>query len=146
MVFCVRVPRSCATENTHTPARLEALFKLSVVNILNHNHQISAGCGCYLELVILFQISLNFSFACCLQCRNPSFSRKCKPVSFSEDRSTSVFPSLGVTGTAPVASVLCCTTGIHHFVWSETSRLLRLISTLTVGFVSASSRERQQPC
>ena len=35
-VLCarVRVSRSCATENTHTPARLEALFELSVVTIL----------------------------------------------------------------------------------------------------------------
>ena len=31
-----RVSRSCATENTYTPPRLEALFKLSVVAILRH--------------------------------------------------------------------------------------------------------------
>ena len=31
-----RVSRSCATENTYTSARLEALFKLSVVTILRH--------------------------------------------------------------------------------------------------------------
>ena len=41
-----RVPRACATENTYTPARLEALFKLSVVTILRHSyhfHQIFCG-------------------------------------------------------------------------------------------------------
>ena len=56
-VPCARVPRvardvipigcsSCATENTYTPARLEALFKLSVVTILSHSyhfHQICCG-------------------------------------------------------------------------------------------------------
>ena len=31
-----RASRSCATENTNTPVRLEALFKLSVVFILSH--------------------------------------------------------------------------------------------------------------
>ena len=46
-VLCARVPRvlrdvlttecnSCATENTYTPPRLEALFELSIVIILRH--------------------------------------------------------------------------------------------------------------
>ena len=55
-----RTSRSCATENTYTPARLEALFKLSVVTILNHSYQFtnfSAGCGCSIQLVILLKIS-----------------------------------------------------------------------------------------
>ena len=43
-VPCARVrghvPRSCATENTYTPARLEALFKLSVVTILSHSYRL----------------------------------------------------------------------------------------------------------
>ena len=47
--LCVRVPSSCATENTHLPARLEALFQLSIVIILSHLHQISAGFGCFLQ-------------------------------------------------------------------------------------------------
>ena len=41
-----RVSRSCATENTKKPARLEALFKLSVVTILRHlyrSHQNFCG-------------------------------------------------------------------------------------------------------
>ena len=42
-----------------------------------------AGCGCSLQLVILFEISSNFS--CCFQCRNPSCSRKCEYVCFSVD-------------------------------------------------------------
>ena len=37
-----------------------------------------------LQLFSLFEISRNF-LACCLHCRNPSCSRKCKSVSFSED-------------------------------------------------------------
>ena len=41
-----RVSRSCATENTYTPARLEALFKLSVVTILRHSyHSLQNFCG-----------------------------------------------------------------------------------------------------
>ena len=74
-VPCVRVrgrtSRSCATENTYTPAPLEALFKLSVVAILSpsyHLRQIfSAGCGCSLQLVILFDtffISFEISSKC----------------------------------------------------------------------------------
>ena len=43
-VPCVRVrgrtSRSCATENTYTPAPLEALFKLSVVAILNPSYHL----------------------------------------------------------------------------------------------------------
>ena len=41
-----RTSRSCATESTYTHARLEALFKLSVVAILSpsyHFHQIFCG-------------------------------------------------------------------------------------------------------
>ena len=42
-VLCARVrshvPRSCATENTYTPARLEAPFKLSVVIFLEHSYR-----------------------------------------------------------------------------------------------------------
>ena len=55
--LCARVSRvlrdvkttgrvSCATENTYTPARLEALYKLSIVTILSHSyhvHQIVCG-------------------------------------------------------------------------------------------------------
>ena len=48
-----RVSRSCATENSYTPARLEALLELSDVNILSHLRltrstfysKVSAGCG-----------------------------------------------------------------------------------------------------
>ena len=43
-VLCARVrgraSRSCATENTYTPARLEALFKLSVVTILSPSYRL----------------------------------------------------------------------------------------------------------
>ena len=35
----VRVSRSCVTENTHTPSRLEALRELSIVIILSHFHE-----------------------------------------------------------------------------------------------------------
>ena len=52
-------------------------------------------------------------------------------------------------GIRSLLSVLCCTSGVHHFcLWTEsgTSRLLLLISTWTVGLVSASLRDRQQPC
>ena len=73
--LCVRVPRLCATENTYTLARLEARFKLSVVTHLSHLHQISTGCGCFLQwnslptnldwyvlyLVILFEMASHFS-------------------------------------------------------------------------------------
>ena len=42
-----RVSRSCATENTHTPPRLEALFKLSVVDTLRHSYRLLQHlCGC----------------------------------------------------------------------------------------------------
>ena len=42
-----RVSRSCATENTYTPPRLEALFKLSVVAILRHLcRSLQHLCGC----------------------------------------------------------------------------------------------------
>ena len=43
-----RASRTCATENAYTPARLEALSKLS------------AGCGCTLQLVILLKIPSKF--------------------------------------------------------------------------------------
>ena len=53
----VRVPRvsrdvittgcsSCATENTHTPARLEALFKFSVATILSHSYHFAPTFSC----------------------------------------------------------------------------------------------------
>ena len=42
-VLCARVrghvSRSCATEKTYTPARMGALFKLSVVTILRHSYR-----------------------------------------------------------------------------------------------------------
>ena len=65
-VPCARVRgRVSRSENTYTPARLEALLKLSVVTILRQfvsfAPKISAGCGCSLHLVILFEISTNFS-------------------------------------------------------------------------------------
>ena len=42
-----RVSRSCATENTYTPPRLEALFKLSVVAIFKHLYRsLQHLCGC----------------------------------------------------------------------------------------------------
>ena len=56
----VRTPRSCATENTYISARLEALFKLSIVTIVSHSYpfkKLSAGCGCSFQLVILLKIS-----------------------------------------------------------------------------------------
>ena len=61
-VLCARVrglvSRSCATENTYTPARLEALFKLSVVTILRHSYRsLQHFCGLWVlsfQLVILF--------------------------------------------------------------------------------------------
>ena len=89
-----RTSRSCATENTYTPARLEALCKLSVVAILSpsyHFHQFFCGLWCSLQFVILFDtffISLRSRrnvLACCLQCRNPTCSRICKSVCFSAD-------------------------------------------------------------
>ena len=55
-----RTSRSCATENTYTPARLEVLFRLSVVTSLSHSYHFtifSAGCGCSFQLVILLKIS-----------------------------------------------------------------------------------------
>ena len=61
----VRTSRSRATENTYTPARLEALFKLSVVTVLSHPYhytKLSAGCGCSFQLVILLNISSKFSY------------------------------------------------------------------------------------
>ena len=64
----VRTSRSCPTENTYTPARLEALFELSVVTILSiscHFTKFSAGCGCSFQLVILLKISSNI-FSCLL--------------------------------------------------------------------------------
>ena len=72
-VLCARVSRvlrdvlttgciSCATENTYTPARLEALSKLSVVTILSHSYHFhrekhfAAGFGCCFQFVILFEM------------------------------------------------------------------------------------------
>ena len=64
---CIKecVSRSCAPENTYTPARLEALVKLSVVTILSDSYDFtkcSAGCGCSFQLVILLKISSKFSY------------------------------------------------------------------------------------
>ena len=56
-----RVSRSCATENAHILARLEGLFKLSVVTILRHSYRSlkhPAGFGCSVQLVILFEMLL----------------------------------------------------------------------------------------
>ena len=87
-VLCARVrgrdSRSCATENTFTPPRLEALFKLSVVAILKrlyHSLQHLCGCGVLRPIRHLVRHVLS----CCRQCRNPPCLRKRKSVSFSED-------------------------------------------------------------
>ena len=82
--------RLCATENTYTPARLEAMFKLSVVLILSHlvrlirtirtiqdSLQIFWGCihkifGCLCAHNSSPCSRSHRTFlACCLQCRNP---------------------------------------------------------------------------
>ena len=69
--LCVRVPRSCATENTDTRARLEALFKLSVVAILRHLYQslqhvfVLSPSRHLVRHVLHLVRSL---FACCTQC------------------------------------------------------------------------------
>ena len=98
-----RVSRSFATENTYTPARLEALLKLSIITICHSSwhdriHSIvSAGCGCFLQWNPWLTCSSSRSrsrrtfLACCLQCRNPSCSRNCKSVSLWKDWSTSVY-------------------------------------------------------
>ena len=81
-----RVSRSCATENTDTPARLEALFKLSVITILRHLYRsLRHFCGLWVLFPTRHLVRDRTFLACCLQCRTPSRSRKCKSVSFTED-------------------------------------------------------------
>ena len=97
-VPCVRVSgrtsRSCATENTYTPAPLEALFKLSVVAILNPSYHLR-------QIFLRVVGALSNSSSCstrsssrsrsrrnvlaCLQYLNPSCSRECQSVCFSVD-------------------------------------------------------------
>ena len=112
VVFAFAFHAQCATENTCTPARLEALFKLSVVIILSHLNQLSAGCGCFLQwnsfptnldwhvlhLVIFFEISSHFS--CLLRAVSPSILFTRMQICFFLGRSINFglsFPSLGHT-------------------------------------------------
>ena len=53
-----RVSRSTATENTYTPARLEALLELSVVIFLSHLHEFRWVVGVLFD-EILFTTSLD---------------------------------------------------------------------------------------
>ena len=85
---------SCATENTYTPARLEALFKLSIVHsqsfvsfpphFLRVVGALSNSSSCSTRSSSHSRSRRNFR-ACCRQCRNPSCSRECKSVSFCLD-------------------------------------------------------------
>ena len=65
-----------ATENTYTPARLEALFELSVVTILRHSYR---SRPIFLRIVGVLSHSSSCSrshrtvLAWCLQCRNSIF-------------------------------------------------------------------------
>ena len=70
---------SCATENTYTPARLEALFKA----LSRHRSQ----CGLWVLFPTrhLVEDLIDIFLVYCLQCRNPSCSRKCKSICFSVD-------------------------------------------------------------
>ena len=87
--FRDRVSSSCATGNTYTPTRLEALFKLSIVTIFRHLYRVflvgalsnSSSCSKF----YLVEDIIENVLACCQQCRNPSCSRKCKSFYFSED-------------------------------------------------------------
>ena len=54
----------------------------SVIRILSTKFY--ASCGCSLQLVIFLR-SHRTLLACCRQCRNSSYSRKCKSVCFSVD-------------------------------------------------------------
>ena len=73
---CVRgrVSRSCATENTYTPARLEALFK---ADSRLHSQSFVSFAPKFLRVVGAFSNSSSCStshptfVACCLQCSNP---------------------------------------------------------------------------
>ena len=47
-----RVSRSCATENTYTPAPLEPLLELSVVTILSHFHESRRVVGVFSNEII----------------------------------------------------------------------------------------------
>ena len=80
---CVRghVSRSCATENTYTCPRLEALFKLSVVDILRHICIVRSN----ISAVVPETLQIVRHVLSCRQCRNPPCSRKRKSLSFSED-------------------------------------------------------------
>ena len=76
-VLCTRVrgrlSRSCATENTYILARLEGLFKLSVVTILRHSYRsLKHLCGFWV-LCPTRHLVRNF-IACCRRCRCKSFS------------------------------------------------------------------------
>ncbi len=89
-----RVSRSCATENTYTPARLEALFKLSIVIILSHSyHSLQNFCG----LGVFSPTELFLLVACNVAIH--LVHAKCNSVSFSEDWSTLVytFPFWGLS-------------------------------------------------
>ena len=69
-----RTTRSCATENTYTPARLEALCKLSVVAILSpscHFHQFFCGWWvlsptCHLVRHVLHLVEISSKCSCLL--------------------------------------------------------------------------------
>ncbi len=89
-----RVSRSCATENTYTPARLEALFKLSIVIILSHSHhslQNFCGLGVFSPTELFLLLACNVAIHL--------VHAKCNSVSFSEDWSTRVhtFPFWGLS-------------------------------------------------
>ena len=74
-----RVSRSNATENTYTPARRKTLFKLSAGRI---HSKIRAIWGVPVNEILDWHV---LNLVRDIVCRNPSYSRKYKSVSFSED-------------------------------------------------------------
>ena len=58
VVEVVRLAFVCVSENTYTPARLEALFKLLVVLILSHLFRLTRTIGtiCTTRTILIFQI------------------------------------------------------------------------------------------
>ena len=79
-----RVSRSCATENTYTPPRPEAQFKLSIVAILRHlKRSLQHLCGFWVLRPVRHLV--RHVLASCTRCRNPPCLFQRKSVSFSED-------------------------------------------------------------
>ena len=87
-----RVSRSCATENTYTPPRLEALSKLSVFTILSHSYHFHQHfcCGFWVlvptrhlvrDVLRSMRVRSNIS----ADVPKTPFLRKSKSVSLSED-------------------------------------------------------------